>query len=284
MCAQIFVSNRYEPSLLFVFFFFKKKTAYERRISDWSSDVCSSDLALGACRPPGDGSWLQGSQRFPGGRRRSAASLRSHRRLDGPGASAPAAGCTAKAEKLGPAGRLARIIGAGCRRAGVHAVWRSLVRLAASHPSPSLLAGNPDADADGGGLGRRPHPLAWQRHEHPDEPLLPRLRSRLLPCRRLLPRRRRAAQAQGNWQGARHPAGAAAPERPHHGLGKAELICSARWTWTPRAFDRRRGVTRECDARMPPRRPMSPRSAGGRIATMLRSLASVSVVSTLSPS
>src|SRR3546814_4506813 len=26
------------------FFFFKKKTAYERRISDWSSDVCSSDL------------------------------------------------------------------------------------------------------------------------------------------------------------------------------------------------------------------------------------------------
>src|SRR3546814_9566968 len=30
---------------LFVFFFFfKKKTAYEGRISDWSSDVCSSDL------------------------------------------------------------------------------------------------------------------------------------------------------------------------------------------------------------------------------------------------
>src|SRR3546814_8342637 len=26
------------------FFFFKKKTAYEMRISDWSSDVCSSDL------------------------------------------------------------------------------------------------------------------------------------------------------------------------------------------------------------------------------------------------
>src|SRR3546814_1132793 len=31
-------------SLLFVFFFFKQKTAYEMRISDWSSDVCSSDL------------------------------------------------------------------------------------------------------------------------------------------------------------------------------------------------------------------------------------------------
>src|SRR3546814_10992960 len=41
---------------LFIFvFFFKQKTAYELRISDWSSDVCSSDLArlfrLGAARP-----------------------------------------------------------------------------------------------------------------------------------------------------------------------------------------------------------------------------------------
>src|SRR3546814_7540229 len=35
-----------------VFFFFKQKTAYEMRISDWSSDVCSSDLgeAQGSCR------------------------------------------------------------------------------------------------------------------------------------------------------------------------------------------------------------------------------------------
>src|SRR3546814_10246449 len=30
--------------LYFCFFFFKQKTAYEMRISDWSSDVCSSDL------------------------------------------------------------------------------------------------------------------------------------------------------------------------------------------------------------------------------------------------
>src|SRR3546814_20426532 len=30
-----------------VFFFFKQKTADERRISDWSSDVCSSDLGMG---------------------------------------------------------------------------------------------------------------------------------------------------------------------------------------------------------------------------------------------
>src|SRR3546814_4357119 len=36
-------------------FFFKQKTAYEMRISDWSSDVCSSDLA--------EGGPLQGSAR-----------------------------------------------------------------------------------------------------------------------------------------------------------------------------------------------------------------------------
>src|SRR3546814_6324986 len=35
--------------LLCVFFFFKQKTAYEMRTSDWSSDVCSSDL----CRSTG---------------------------------------------------------------------------------------------------------------------------------------------------------------------------------------------------------------------------------------
>src|SRR3546814_17772779 len=32
---------------VYYFFFFKQKTAYEMRISDWSSDVCSSDLAVG---------------------------------------------------------------------------------------------------------------------------------------------------------------------------------------------------------------------------------------------
>src|SRR3546814_4588793 len=31
---------------VFLFFFVKQKTAYEMRISDWSSDVCSSDLFL----------------------------------------------------------------------------------------------------------------------------------------------------------------------------------------------------------------------------------------------
>src|SRR3546814_4366429 len=36
----------------FIFFFFKQKTAYEMRISDWSSDVCSSDLPT--CAPTND--------------------------------------------------------------------------------------------------------------------------------------------------------------------------------------------------------------------------------------
>src|SRR3546814_12667907 len=36
----------FSGDLLVLFFFFKQKTAYEMRISDWSSDVCSSDLAI----------------------------------------------------------------------------------------------------------------------------------------------------------------------------------------------------------------------------------------------
>src|SRR3546814_8979118 len=36
-------------------FLFKQKTAYDVRISDWSSDVCSSDLLLADPRPAGEG-------------------------------------------------------------------------------------------------------------------------------------------------------------------------------------------------------------------------------------
>src|SRR3546814_19151593 len=41
-------------------FFFKQKTAYEMRISDWSSDVCSSDLVsrLAAMRAGNEGDYL----------------------------------------------------------------------------------------------------------------------------------------------------------------------------------------------------------------------------------
>src|SRR3546814_5195111 len=51
----------YSSSFLWFVFFFKQKTAYEMRISDWSSDVCSSDL--GAARIVFE-SVFQGTQRF----------------------------------------------------------------------------------------------------------------------------------------------------------------------------------------------------------------------------
>src|SRR3546814_5599435 len=57
----------------YVFVFFKQTTAYEWRISDWSSDVCSSDLpksvTAGALRPG------QASTNFRGARPRSAPSV-----------------------------------------------------------------------------------------------------------------------------------------------------------------------------------------------------------------
>src|SRR3546814_7441318 len=47
------LSHVFSDCLLLFFFFFKQKTAYEMRISDWSSDVCSSDLCRTArCRQP----------------------------------------------------------------------------------------------------------------------------------------------------------------------------------------------------------------------------------------
>src|SRR3546814_1520127 len=41
---SLFISSFLLFDVVFVFFFFKQKTAYDMRISDWSSDVCSSDL------------------------------------------------------------------------------------------------------------------------------------------------------------------------------------------------------------------------------------------------
>src|SRR3546814_6365422 len=70
--------------LFYFFFFFKQKTAYEMRISDWSSDVCSSDLLSDAgVRPDGSG------------RRQRLASGRSDGRRRGDGA------CRALGEEQG---------------------------------------------------------------------------------------------------------------------------------------------------------------------------------------
>src|SRR3546814_6683024 len=74
------------------FFFFKQKTAYEMRISDWSSDVCSSDLPADAAG-------------------RGAAEDCCRLRCVGLGVlRAPDAGCEAGDRAAGP----------GARRAGAH--------------------------------------------------------------------------------------------------------------------------------------------------------------------
>src|SRR3546814_3014209 len=45
MCVYLCYDG-YCCCFVLLFFFFKQKTAYEMRISDWSSDVCSSDLQM----------------------------------------------------------------------------------------------------------------------------------------------------------------------------------------------------------------------------------------------
>src|SRR3546814_10475728 len=45
MLVQLFILIFVVIIIFIFFFFFKQKTAYEMRISDWSSDVCSSDLS-----------------------------------------------------------------------------------------------------------------------------------------------------------------------------------------------------------------------------------------------
>src|SRR3546814_9197551 len=77
---------------LMLFFFFKQKTAYEMRISDWSSDVCSSDLCRAVVDP------------CAGGDRRRVAAERQ-RRCPLSGQSQPAAaGGGRRAADLGRAG------------------------------------------------------------------------------------------------------------------------------------------------------------------------------------
>src|SRR3546814_4856631 len=44
MCLYFYVCFMFYFRFCLYFYFFKQKTAYEMRISDWSSDVCSSDL------------------------------------------------------------------------------------------------------------------------------------------------------------------------------------------------------------------------------------------------
>src|SRR3546814_5158610 len=79
-------------TFLVLFFFFKQKTAYEMRISDWSSDVCSSDLRAG-----------DRAHRVSGRRRPAGATLRAFTESAGGGRGiarwAGARGRTARSEE-----------------------------------------------------------------------------------------------------------------------------------------------------------------------------------------
>src|SRR3546814_4679221 len=57
--------DSYKRIYVFVFFFFKQKTAYEMRISDWSSDVCSSDLQVEQGKNKHERQGIADENRFP---------------------------------------------------------------------------------------------------------------------------------------------------------------------------------------------------------------------------
>src|SRR3546814_12238829 len=63
LCSLMFVLI----FIFFLFFFFKQKTAYEMRISDWSSDVCSSDLLAGGVDDQRFGNLLHDQRMIAGG-------------------------------------------------------------------------------------------------------------------------------------------------------------------------------------------------------------------------
>src|SRR3546814_6824845 len=89
VCSFLFIYLYYllcYDVVVVFFFFFKQKTAYEMRISDWSSDVCSSDLQraqLAQVRPARSGG-PQGTG--PG---RGGADGRRQEFLAGPGPQGP---------------------------------------------------------------------------------------------------------------------------------------------------------------------------------------------------
>src|SRR3546814_6229716 len=77
---------------LCIIFFFKQKTAYEMRISDWSSDVCSSDLIAGRAAARGlssVGAGPDASHRRDGGDFRARRDFRDLRRCRGVDAAGP---------------------------------------------------------------------------------------------------------------------------------------------------------------------------------------------------
>src|SRR3546814_15140859 len=84
-----------------MFFFFKQKTAYELRISDWSSDVCSSDLHTYTTPVSGGGAFLHkraSRPRFPW-RRIFRKTFRKSQRCSLPTSSSPSPVSTRSEER-----------------------------------------------------------------------------------------------------------------------------------------------------------------------------------------
>src|SRR6058998_1597630 len=98
------------------FFFFKQKTAYEMVMSDWSSDVCSSDLARARLRAvwPAPGVWPAEAD---GLRRAVGRGLTGDAGID-----AGAAGCGAL-EARPPGGVHAALLDLGAVLRPAHRVW-----------------------------------------------------------------------------------------------------------------------------------------------------------------
>src|SRR3546814_20362597 len=88
------------------FFFFKQKTAYEMRISDWSSDVCSSDLdLLGGSENGRRSSYKRSGQRYRGWSARGSVQARCDvRRIQG--GAGVSARCLRKERRAAADGRL----------------------------------------------------------------------------------------------------------------------------------------------------------------------------------
>src|SRR3546814_1225949 len=88
-CMMLFVLigvNKSHGVFYFRVCFCKQKTAYEMRISDWSSDVCSSDLQFPAFGPENQGKPGYGAdQKGIGQRQRRSVILLADRRADGGG-------------------------------------------------------------------------------------------------------------------------------------------------------------------------------------------------------
>src|SRR3546814_16296801 len=124
--------------ILSVFFVFKQKTAYEMRISDWSSDVCSSDLGA-RLLPPAAATrrvpcWRRACRRAP------RAPSASARRRAGPAGPSSAPPRLPDRDQIGRASCRDRV----CQYVSISVVAVSLKKKNQKHNSSTLQVENPN--------------------------------------------------------------------------------------------------------------------------------------------